>query len=74
MDHQGFITVAEYSDEISAGIAQGMLANNGIDAVVSPSIMASMYGAGSTWAPVKLSVPRHQAEQATRLLKEHQDN
>ena len=68
-----FITVAEFSDEPSAYIAQGMLANNGIEAVVEPSLMASMYAAGNTWAPVRLSVPVEQARRAAELLKESQD-
>lgn len=70
---ESFVIVAEFSDEPSARIAQGMLQDNGIDAVVEPSIMASMYAAGSTWAPVKLLVPVHDAQNAISLLKEAAD-
>ena len=61
--------IAEFSSPIEAQIAAGMLRDNGIEAVVGADNMTTIYGAGSTWAPVTLSVPDSQADQAAELLK-----
>ncbi len=68
-----YIAVAEYDNEREAAIAAGMLQNNGIDARVDGSIMTTLYGAGATWAPVRLLVPATAAEQASALLKANKD-
>lgn len=69
----GLVAVAEFPDESRAFIAAGMLRNNGIEATVDGSIMTTLYGAGSTWAPVRLYVPAASAATALRLLSEHKD-
>ena len=68
-----FIAVAEFDNEREATIAAGMLQNNGIDARVDASIMTTLYGAGATWAPVRLLVPEAMAAEASELLKNCKD-
>ena len=68
------IAIAEYSDARQASIAAGMLENNGIHCTVVDDAMSTLYGAGSTWAPVRLFVPEADADEARRLLREHGDN
>lgn len=68
-----WITIAEFSTEAPAAIAAGMLRSNGIEVSVGADRMSTLYGAGSTWAPITLSVPADQAEEAARLLREHGD-
>ncbi len=68
-----FVTAAEFSNEQEASIAAGMLKNNGVDAVVDGSYISTLYGAGSTWAPVRLLVPSDKLADAIALLKNHLD-
>lgn len=65
--------VASFSTESEAFIACGMLIDNGIDAFVETNNMATLYGAGATWAPIRLLVPRYRLEAARRLLAAHND-
>ena len=64
------VCAAEYSDEISASIACGMLKSNGIPAFVEAPNMARMYMAGATWAPVRLMVRESDLDKALSLLKD----
>lgn len=50
------ILLRSFSTETEAYIAAGMYKDNGLDVVVVPNEMATLYGAGSTWAPVELYV------------------
>lgn len=68
-----FIVAAEFSNEIDASIAAGMLADNGIEAQILSNNMATLYAAGSTWAPVRLMVPSDCLAEARCLLHEHGD-
>lgn len=68
-----FIVAAEFNNEIDASIAAGMLADNGIEAHILSNNMATLYAAGSTWAPVQLMVPSDCLDEARRLLQEHGD-
>lgn len=68
------VVVAEFSNACEASIAAGMLENNGISCNVVDDAMATLYGAGSTWAPVRLYVAEADAERAAALLREHSDN
>ncbi len=68
-----FIVAAEFSNEIDASIAAGMLADNGIETQILSNNMATLYAAGSTWAPVRLMVPSGCLAEARRLLLEHGD-
>lgn len=68
------VVVAEFSNAREASIAAGMLENNGIRCNVVDDAMATLYGAGSTWAPVRLYVAEADAERAAALLREHSDN
>lgn len=72
-DDKNFAAVAEFDNERQASIAAGMLRNNGIEAFVDGSIMGTLYGAGATWAPVRLFVPADKAEEASALLAENKD-
>lgn len=73
MDKNGWSVVAEFASEASAHIACGMLRNHGIEAMVTGAEnMATLYGAGSTWAPIELCVPTADAEQTMTLLNEHE--
>ena len=65
--------VAEFSDQPTAAIACGMLRSNGIEATVVNDEMATIYGAGATWAPVRLYVDAGDTPLALRLLREHGD-
>lgn len=73
MASQDYTVVAEYDNEREANIAAGMLQNNGIDAYVDGSIMTTLYGAGATWAPVRLLVPADKASAAGALLAATRD-
>lgn len=68
------VVVAEFSNAREASIAAGMLENHGISCNVVDDAMATLYGAGSTWAPVRLYVAEADAERAAALLREHSDN
>lgn len=68
-----WITVATFVTEPEAYIAAGMLRSNGIEAIVGADRMSTLYGAGSTWAPITLSVPGAEAERATELLQQDHD-
>lgn len=65
--------IAEFSTEPQAAIAANMLIDNGINAVVPPNNMGTLYGAGTTWAPFVLYVPEEDANRALQLLREHGD-
>lgn len=65
--------IASYSAEPEAYIAAGMLRSNGIDVQVGADRMATLYGAGATWAPITLAVPSAQADEALALLAAHRD-
>lgn len=67
------VLAAEYSDEISANIARGMLEANGIPAFVEGSNMVRLYFGAQIWNPVRLMVRQDDLEQATMLLHEHGD-
>ena len=67
------VLAAQFSGEPEAYMAQGMLAENGIEAFVQPDSMATLYGAGATWAPIKLFVGEDNLEKALVLLREHGD-
>ncbi|MCM1067823.1 MAG: DUF2007 domain-containing protein [Muribaculaceae bacterium] len=67
------VIAARFSSEIEANIACGMLADNGIEARVASNNMATLYGAGSTWAPVELYVAADSLAKALELLKSHGD-
>lgn len=69
-----WVVIASYSAEPEAYIAAGMLRSNGIDVQIGADHMTTLYGAGSTWAPVTLSVPQAQAPEALDLLTDHDDN
>ncbi len=70
---KSFKVVAEYSNDIDASVAKGMLEANGITVYLESNNMATLYGAGSTWAPIQLYVHRDQFDAARRLLEEHGD-
>ena len=67
------VQAAQFSTPQMAALAAGMLENNGIECVIEPSEMSTLYGAGSTWAPVRIFVPRASLDEALTLLKEHGD-
>ena len=68
-----YTVIAEYDNERLAAIAAGMLESNGIDARVEGSNMTTLYGAGATWAPVRLLVADSDAERAAGLLDSYGD-
>ena len=70
-DVGNFTAVAEFDNEREASIAAGMLGSNGIETFIDGSIMGTLYGAGATWALVRLLVPADKADKAKALLKEH---
>lgn len=70
---KGWIVIGEYSNDADAHIAAGMLEDNDIAVVIDSPSMATLYAAGSTWAPVRLFVPEQDARKAAELLKKHGD-
>ncbi len=68
-----FELIANFSTDIDARIAQGMLENNGIESYVESNSMATLYAAGATWAPIKLYVAREDAGRARELMEKHDD-
>lgn len=67
------VAAAQYSTEPEAYIACGMLRDEGVDAYVESNNMATLYGAGSTWAPIQVMVPHGQLDLALTLLRKHRD-
>lgn len=67
------VLVAQFSTEPEAYIAAGMLAAAGVVARVEANNMATLYGAGATWAPINLYVSSVDAEYARTLLDAHND-
>lgn len=68
------VVVAEFTNSRDAAIAAGMLENNGIACHVMDDAMSTLYGAGATWAPVRLYFAEADAGRAADLLREHGDN
>lgn len=67
------VVVRSFSTAPAAYIAKGMLVDNGIEAEVGPDNMATLYGAGSTWAPVELYVDEADLAAAEKLLEAAED-
>lgn len=72
-DKAAYVVAAEFSDAADARIACGMLCSEGIAAHVDSPIMSTLYGAGATWAPVRLTVPAGELVRAMELLRSHGD-
>lgn len=70
---QQWVVAAEYDTAPPACIAAGMLEANGIEAHVDYQNMTTIYGAGATWAPVKLMVRADRIREAGELLNDHRD-
>ncbi len=66
-------TAAEFTAAPEAHIAMGMLEASGIPCRVDSPLMSTLYGAGSTWAPVRLLVPANFLLEAQTLLADHHD-
>lgn len=67
------VLAAEYSDEVSASIAKGMLEANGINSIIEGSNMVRLYFGAEIWNPVRLMVREEDLEAAKKLLAEHGD-
>ena len=65
---------ASFSTPPEAHIAKGMLEAEGIPCQIQAPLMATLYGAGSTWAPVELLVPAAYLDRAHTLLDAHHDS
>lgn len=65
--------IADFSNGRDAAIAEGMLKSYGIETYVVDDAMSTLYGAGATWAPVRLYVPEAEAARAAELLRSHAD-
>lgn len=65
--------VASFSADAQAYLAKGMLEDAGIASYVVSNNMATLYGAGATWAPIELYVAASDAPRAVALLREHGD-
>lgn len=71
MKDSKMVVVAEFTNTRDAAITAGMLENHDIQCHVMDDAMSTLYGAGSTWAPVRLYVAEADAERAAALLREH---
>ncbi|MCH5221386.1 MAG: DUF2007 domain-containing protein [Muribaculaceae bacterium] len=65
--------VAQFSNEPDAFLAKARLAANEIAAWVEPNTMATLYGAGATWAPINLYVRNEDIERALKVLSSNTD-
>jgi len=74
MKNSRMVVVAEFTNSRDASITAGMLENHGISCHVMDDAMSTLYGAGATWAPVRLFVAENEAEHAAALLREHSDD
>lgn len=72
-ENRQWVLAAEFSGEPDAFIAKGMLENAGIAAYVEPNNMSTLYGAGTTWAPVRLFVGADDLSRARELLRRSND-
>lgn len=68
-----WVVAESFSSPPQAHIAMGMLHAEGIPCRIDAPIMSTLYGAGSTWAPVRLLVPDSYLLQAQKLLASHHD-
>lgn len=64
---------ASFTTDVEAHIAMGMLEAEGIPCRLNAPIMSTLYGAGSTWAPIQILVPDQYLTRAIELLQSHQD-
>ena len=71
MKKEDWAEIGRYANEQEAYIVKGMLAENGVDAVVMSDAMQSVYPMTLTWAPVAVLVPRAQEAAAHALLAGH---
>lgn len=74
MKDSKMVVAAEFTNARDAAIAAGMLENHDIECHVMDDAMSTLYGAGATWAPVRLYVAEAEAERAAALLREHSDD
>lgn len=74
MKDSKMVVAAEFTNARDAAIAAGMLENHDIECHVMDDAMSTLYGAGATWAPVRLYVADADAERAAALLREHSDD
>lgn len=74
MKDSKMVVAAEFTNARDAAIAAGMLENHDIECHVMDDAMSTLYGAGATWAPVRLYVAEDEAERAAALLHEHSDD
>ncbi len=74
MKDSKMVVAAEFTNARDAAIAAGMLENHDIKCHVMDDAMSTLYGAGATWAPVRLYVADADAERAAALLREHSDD
>ncbi len=74
MKDSKMVVAAEFTNARDAAIAAGMLENHDIECHVMDDAMSTLYGAGATWAPVRLYVAEDEAERAAALLREHSDD
>ncbi len=74
MKDSKMVVAAEFTNARDAAIAAGMLENHDIECHVMDDAMSTLYGAGATWAPVRLYVAEDDAERAAALLREHSDD
>lgn len=74
MKDSKMVVAAEFTNARDAAIAAGMLENHDIECHVMDDAMSTLYGAGATWAPVRLYVAEDDAECAAALLREHSDD
>lgn len=74
MKDSKMVVAAEFTNARDAAIAAGMLENHDIECHVMDDAMSTLYGAGATWAPVRLYVAEADAERAAALLREHSDD
>lgn len=63
-----WITVATYSYQAEAYIAQGRLRSEGIPAEIANATISTVYPMTDTWTPLELQVPVHLAPRARAIL------
>lgn len=67
------VLAAEYNEEVTANMAQGMLESNGIKSIVEGSNMVRLHPGAHIWNPIRLMVREEDLAAATELLRNHGD-
>ncbi len=67
------VCITTFTDSVAANIAAGMLEEHGIRSILDGSVILDVLPIPSSIGGVRMMVRSEDAEEATRLLREHGD-